>query len=72
MLQLLRAGDDHNNEWSIEKLESMLTDSIDQNIIEIIGDTYKIKHTQPIQQQDVTATSQVSNKMHQREIIKIF
>ena len=31
---LLRTDDDNNDEWSIGKLESMLTDSIDQNIID--------------------------------------
>ena len=30
----LRTDDDNNDKWSIEKLESMLTDSIDQNIID--------------------------------------
>ena len=39
---ILRTDDD----WSIEKLESMLTDLIDQNIIELTGDTCKIKQTQ--------------------------
>ena len=29
-----RTDDDNNDKWSIEKLESMLTDSIDQNIID--------------------------------------
>ena len=43
---LLRRDDDNNDDWSIEKLESMLTDLIDQSIIELIGDTYKIKQTQ--------------------------
>ena len=42
---LLRTDDDNNDDWSIEKLESMLSDLIDQNIIELIGDTYKIKQT---------------------------
>ena len=40
---LLRTDDDNNDDWPIEKLESMLSDLIDQNIIELIGDTYKIK-----------------------------
>ena len=43
---LLRTDDDNNDDWSIEKLESMLTDLIDQNIIELIGETCKIKQTQ--------------------------
>ena len=43
---LLRTDDDNNDDWSVEKLESMLTDLIDQNIIELIGYTYKIKQTQ--------------------------
>ena len=43
---LLRTDDDNNDDSSIEKLESMLSDLIDQNIIELIGDTYKIKQTQ--------------------------
>ena len=43
---LLRTADDNNDDWSTEKLESMLTDLIDQNIIELTGDTYKIKQTQ--------------------------
>ena len=30
---LLRIDDDNNDDWSIEKLESMLSDLIDQNII---------------------------------------
>ena len=30
----LRTDDDNNDKWSIGKLESMLTDSIDQNIID--------------------------------------
>ena len=38
---LLRTDDDNNDDSSIEKLES-----IDQNIIELIGNTYKIKQTQ--------------------------
>ena len=42
---VIRTGDD-NNDWSIEKLESILTDLVDQNIIELIDDTYKIKETQ--------------------------
>ena len=29
----LRTDDDNNDDWSIEKLESMLSDLIDQNII---------------------------------------
>ena len=33
---LLRTDDDNNDDWSIKKLESMLTDLIDQNIIELI------------------------------------
>ena len=41
----LRTDDDNNDDWSIEKLESMLSDLIDQNIIELIGDTYKINLT---------------------------
>ena len=36
---LLRTDDDNNDDSSIEKLESMLSDLIDQNIIELIGDT---------------------------------
>ena len=36
---LLRTDDDNNDDWPIEKLESMLSDLIDQNIIELIGDT---------------------------------
>ena len=43
---LLRTDDDNNDDSSIEKLESMLSDLIDQNIIELIGDKYKIKQTQ--------------------------
>ena len=43
---LLRTDDDNNDDSSIEKLESMLSHLIDQNIIELIGDTYKIKQTQ--------------------------
>ena len=43
---LLRTDDDNNDEWSIEKLESMLTDHDDQSIIELIGDKYKIEQTQ--------------------------
>ena len=43
---LLRTDDDNNHDWSIEKQESMLTDLTDQDIIELIGDTYKIKQTQ--------------------------
>ena len=38
---LHRTDDDNNDDWSIEKLESMLSDLIDQNIV-LIGDTYKI------------------------------
>ena len=41
---LLRKNDDNNDNWSIEKLEKMLTDLIDQNI-DLTGDTYKIKET---------------------------
>ena len=43
---LLRTDDESNDNWSIEKLESMLNDLIGQNIIELIGHTYKIKQTQ--------------------------
>ena len=43
---LLRTDDDNNDDSSIENLESMLSHLIDQNIIELIGDTYKIKQTQ--------------------------
>ena len=43
---LLRTDDDNYDEWSIEKLESMLTDHDDQSIIELIGDKYKIEQTQ--------------------------
>ena len=43
---LLRTDDDNNDEWSIEKLESMLTDHDDQSIIELIGDKYKTEQTQ--------------------------
>ena len=43
---LLRTDDDNNDDWSIEKLESMLNDLVYQNIIELIGGTYKIKQTQ--------------------------
>ena len=32
-----------DDDWSIERLESMLSDLIDQNIIEFVGDKYKIK-----------------------------
>ena len=43
---LLRADDDNNDDQSIEKVQSMLSDLIDQNIIELIVDRYKIKQTQ--------------------------
>ena len=43
---LLRTDDDNNDDWSIEKLESMLNDLVYQNMIELIGGTYKIKQTQ--------------------------
>lgn len=43
---LVSIGDHNNNNWSIEKLESMLRDLIDQIIIGLIGDIYKIKKTQ--------------------------
>ena len=43
---LLRTDDENDDDWSIEKLESMLTDLKDQNIIELTGDTYEIKQTQ--------------------------
>ena len=43
---LLRTDDDSNDDWSIKKLESMVTNLIDENIIELTGDTYKIKQTQ--------------------------
>ena len=43
---LLRTDDDNNNDWSIEKLESKLTDLIHQKIIELTGYTCKIKQTQ--------------------------
>ena len=36
---LLRTDDDSKDDWLIEKLESMLTDLIDQSIIELTGDT---------------------------------
>ena len=51
---LLRTDDDSNDVWSIEKLESMLTDLINQNIIELIGDTYKIKQTRNTQVESMT------------------
>lgn len=43
---LVSIGDHNNNNWSIEKLESMLRDLIDQIIIGLISDIYKIKKTQ--------------------------
>ena len=43
---LVSTGDHNNNSWSIEKLESMLRDLIDQIIIGLISDIYKIKKTQ--------------------------
>ena len=43
---LLRTDDNNNDDWSIEKLESMLNDLVYQNIIELIGGTYKIKQAQ--------------------------
>ena len=43
---LVSTGDHNNNNWSIEKLKSMLRDLVDQIIIGLIGDIYKIKKTQ--------------------------
>ena len=41
---LLRADDNNNAKCSVEKLESMLTDLIDQNIIELITHTKLNRH----------------------------
>ena len=53
----LKTDDDNNDDWSTEKLESMLSDLIDQNIIELIGDTCKIKQTQ---EDTLTGNTQVA------------
>ena len=50
--------DDDNSNWSIEKLESILTDLIPQNIIELVFDKNKIKETQGY---TVTEDSQIES-----------
>lgn len=50
--------DDDNSNWSIEKLESILTDLIPQNIIELVFEKHKIKETQGY---TVTEDSQIES-----------
>ena len=57
---LLRTDDDNNDEWSIEKLESMLTNHDDQSIIELIGGKYKIEQTQGRNLKDNTQVESIT------------
>ena len=73
---LLRTDDDNKDDWSIGKLESMLSDLMDQNIIELIGDTYKIKqrqeHTLTDNIQVESITMMVPETQNNTHIIIIF
>ena len=60
---LLRTDDDSNDDWSIKKLESMLNDLTDQNVIKLIGDTYKIKQTQGNTLTDNTQVESITMKI---------